>query len=396
MKLFVQRNLGILVSAFVFLVTLITVSVAVSIMGFETSTDATSVRSIYLGNVEVSNRSAVLTSEMNAYLRDARLVIVYQGQIVESDLSFLIPDIQATTTNLVQGQNNQAFFLLSEIQRAAFFNRLQRDFNPQIVAALDQDALVNVILASASNMTRLNFIELHDFLMPNAFTRLHQVELESVAPINGLEISTRVSSVIIPASSRFSLLETLSQKALDNTQLSIIASGMQGVLALSSVTNFQQTMYDGNPPAWVQDGMNVRILQLAGQDFSFINVSDTPYEIRIKSRENNTILTFELWGFPPLHTRQAQTEETLVLEPFVNIVNDPSLDENTDQVITTETATETIYEVVVDAGVPGRVVDVTRTITSPGGDTFTTLLVREIYEAQPATIRRHVVAKEVD
>ena len=395
MKLFVQRNLGILVSAFVFLVTILTVSIAISIMGFETSTDNTSVRSIYLGNVEASNRNTVLTSEMNAYLREARLVVVYQGQTFESDLSFLIPDIQATTTGLVQGQNNQAVFMLSETQKAALLNQLEDAFSPQIVAALDQEALTNVILASASNMTRFNYLELRDFMLPSAFMRLHHIELENVSPINGLNVVSRAPSILIPASSRFSLLDALSELLLENTQLSIIASGMQGVLTLSSVTNFQQTM-DDTPPAWVQDGMNVRILQLAGQDFTFINVSDTPYEIRITSRENNTLLTFELWGFPPLHTRQAQTTETLALEPFVNVINDNTLDENTDQVIITETATEIIYEVVVDAGVPGRVVDVTRTITSPLGDTFTTLLVREIYDAQPATIRRHVVAKEVD
>lgn len=395
MKLFVQRNLGLLVSAFVLFVTVLTASIAISIMGFEASSDATSVRSIYLGNVETENQSTVLTSEMNAYLRDARLVMVYQGHTFQSDLTFLAPDIQATMNALIPAQNNQAIFRLSETQEALLFNRLSAEFNPTIIAALDQEALVSFILSSAANMNRFNYIELSDFMLPSAFTRLHHVEIQNVSPIDGLNITSRASSITIPASSQFSLLDALGNLFLENRQLSIIASGMLGVLPYAGVTNVQRTMHE-EPPLWMQEGMNVRILQLVGQDLTFINLSDTPYEIRVIGSNNNSVLSVELWGYPPLVDRSTELVQTLTLNPLVDIINDPTLNANTPDVTITETDTEIIYEVVVSSGVSGRVLDLHRTSTTQDGQTVTTLFLREIYEPQNATVRRNVVMKEVD
>lgn len=395
MKLFIQRNLGVLVSAFVFLATLVTVTVAVSIMGFETTTDATSVRSIYLGNVESANFESVLNTQMTAYTRDATLVFTYQGKILQRDLSFLTPDVGATLSNLNIGVNNQAVFRLSAAAETALLNELQSNFSPDIVAALDFNALNEAILSSANNMKRFNTIELTQFMREDALRRLNTVTLNNIPPIDGLTISSSLQRFDVPRGERFSLLAHTASLGLRNDQLSVLASGIQGLMIPTSAASFRSTM-DPVKPSWYQPGMNVRILQLLEQDFSFVNVYDSDLEIRILASNNNTTLTFELWGFPTLNQYSTSNQQTLTIPFSTTVINDATLTVTTAGITVTETDTQIILELVEVAGVNGSVIDIFRTITPRGQSPFTRRVLREVYSSQPATVRRLVIDKEVD
>ena len=395
MNLFIQRNIGLLVSGFVFVATLLSVTIAVSIMGFETTTDATSVRSIYLGNVESTNIESVLNTQMTAYTQDATLIFTYQGRLFQRDLTFLTPDVGATIASLTTGVNNQAVFRFSPAAEQALLSELQANFSPDIVAALDVNALNAFIVTSANNMQRFNTVELTQFMRPNAIRRLNTVTLNNLSPIDGLTIISSVQRFDVAGSERFSLLAHTASTGLRNDQLSILASGIQGLMLPTSAASFRSTM-DVTKPTWYQPGMNVRVLQLLEQDFSFVNVYDSELEIRLIASNNNTSLTFELWGFPTLNQYSSSSQQTLTLSYATNVINDPALTVTTPGITVTETDTQITLELVVGPGVNGSVVDVFRTITPRGESSFTRQIIREFYPSQPATVRRLVIDKEVD
>lgn len=374
----VKRNIYLVVSILVFASSIAFAASTMGVLGNGNQNGDTSVGYIYLGGLDEADYESVLNQKVDLWQSDAQYEIVFQGYTHEINLDLFQFDVSSTLINLKTGENNQAYFTLTEGNKNLLVDQLEMTFTEAIIIGLDVDLIMSQIIQDMGNLKTFKTYLLSDFLPEMLPTHaMNQVlisnlsgdDIDAILGDNGLKI-------VIEPKARFSLLESLQDLNLTNEQYSIIASGLQKILRESPMSNF---LFEQNPilPAWAEAGMNVRILQVNNYDFSFYNPLE--YEIVVLlGTQDTTMLSFKLDNYPFISTF-VTTTSIITSIPFQEIyVEDETVNEFTANVeIWEETTEEITYRVLVTPGVNGVITAYLRTETLLSGESETMKLYEE-------------------
>ena len=292
-----------------FVLAILSLVLLVTVLGwFQMSpkSNRTSVSFIYLGNLDEKQYPQHLLSAINEWKTHTQYRIIYQNEGYIIDLSFFEFDLDETLRNIQKNANNTAYFKSSPTASERFSHELISAFGFEVLTFLETERLVNDILLDMQNLDVHRTFHLQDYLTYEqakdvlASTTLHLVP-ESIRH----QIIQTASSILVLPNTRFSLLTQLDHLQLSNEALSVIASGILGLLPNTHVTGLN---FQSNPVLvpWAKLGHNVRILQVNRFDLMFFNDFNLPYEIRIS--ENEGVLTFEWVGLPYLHRYEGVIE----------------------------------------------------------------------------------------
>jgi hypothetical protein len=205
------------------------------------------------------------------------------------------------------------------------------------------------------------------------------------------QIIEKISSIEIPKQRRFSLLEQIDDLGLTNEQMSIIASGLQGVIVN---THFNGFIFEQNieTPSWASPGQDVRILRVNRFDFTFFNSLDYGFSLEIEEVNNNT-LSFSLLGIPYITTYTSEFVVQATIPYQTIYIDNDTINELTPGVIITETDEEFIYRVLIQSGINGEVIFYNRTTTVTGSAPVTIKLFDEQYLPVDEIYHEHIVEK---
>jgi hypothetical protein len=353
----------------------------------------TSVGFIYLGNKTESQYETQLNSEIRAWKSDAIYTVYFQEYTLEIDLDHFDFDSNRTLNLLRKNSNNRAYFLISENSKILLSTDFYNQFSDSIIEEFDLDEFIDDILGDLQLLYVKKDYQLEDYLSEGLYNHVIDTAiLDEISPLDVNQILGVLTTISIPKSSRFSLLNALSQYQLNNTQLSIIASGLQGVLDLTPMSGF---MYEQNRdlPIWADQGMNVRILQVNQYDFTFFNHLN--YHLRLVIEQvSDTSLSFSLLGYPFVTSYESFFEQQVVIPYPTVIYSDESIVTHPDVVII-DTETETTYRLHVQEGVDGFVMFYYRRATLINQEPITYRIYDEQYIPKEEIIYEYIVYKEV-
>jgi len=288
--------------------------------------------------------------------------------------------------------NNKAYFAISDVSKTELLTDFYNQYTDSIIDEFDSDLFISEILKDMQLLYVKKDYQLQDFLSTDLYNYVIDIAIiDQITPVDVNQILNKVTSFTIPKSSRFSLLNTLSSYQLTNTQLSIIASGLQGILDVTSMSGF---MYEQNRelPIWADYGTNVRILQVNRYDFTFFNHLN--YHLRVLIEQiDATTLSFSLVGYPFVTQYQSISELQIVIPFPTVIINDDSIATHPDVVIT-DTETETTYRLKTQDGVDGFVIFYYRIVTEMNREPMTYRIYDEQYLPISEIIYEYVVLKE--
>jgi len=361
-------------------------------MGYFQTSDSTLVGTISLSADEENQFSAVITKGVYDWRVDADFTIQYQGFQYMINLDMFDVLIDETIQSIVPGDNNLVLFELSESNQTTLLNELSLVFSTDLISDLNYDALFNDVIFDMGSMNILKHYRLEQYLYP----QLEETVIDSVI-INSLttndvdSITGVVTSLMINADSRFSLLSTLSAFSLTNTQLSIVASEIQYV---TRNTPFSGFIFSQNYPLpdWADEGMNVKILQTNNYDFTFYNDIDLNYTIEI-SRVSDSAINIALIGYPFAADYETDQTEEMIIPFEIEYYDNPALNAATPDIIIIDNTEETIYRLLIEAGQDGQIVCFTRTITLPDSTEYTEIIYREIYFPTTQIYQENIVEK---
>ncbi len=354
----------------------------------------TSVGFVYLGNKSETQYETILNSEIQTWKRNANYTVYFQEYTLEIDLDYFNFDSQTTLTQMRKNVNNRAFFIISEQSRINLKNDFYNHFSTLVIDSLDFDFFITDMLKDMQLLYVKKEYQLQNYLEEELYNHvIDSATLSQLALQDVNQIMDKVTTITIPKRSRFSLLKTLAPYQLNNTQLSIISSGMQGVLDLTSMSGFMYEQYR-TLPIWANYGMNVRILQVNGYDFTFFNHLDYNLRVVIEQIDANT-LKFSLLGYPFV-TEYRSFSNIQIAIPFPTlymeneaILNDPNVE------IVSDTETETVYQLKIQDGVDGFVIFYFREVTELNKDPYTYRIYDEQYLPVDEIYYTYIVYKEV-
>ena len=388
----VRKNLYLIITSVVFGLSVIFAAAIFISLEVEGELNRTSVGFIYLGDKSENQYGTILTSEISKWKNQAKYVVYFQEYTYELDMDYFEFNQTRTLSLLKKNLNNRAYFEVSETNNLLLEQDMRFNFSDLLMDSFDFSQFLSDVRTDMQLLYILKEYQLEKYLTVEIsesvinFTQITNVDL-----LDTNTILEAASEIIIPKNKRFSLLQALSNQTLNNRQLSIIASGIQGVVGASSMSGFA---YEQNRelPIWGVRGQNVRILQVNKYDFTFFNHLNYDLKITIE-RINDQTLEFKLIGYPFV-TQYEVVEVELMVIPFPTftyqnneIVNHPDV-----EVIDLET--ETLYRLKVQEGVNGIVIYFYREITRLNEDTITTLIYDEQYVPTPEIYYEYREAKE--
>ncbi len=368
--------------------TFLTLSVALAI-------DETSVGPIYLGNRPESEYPTYLERRVSEWRANASYRLSFQGFMYEIDLQEIDFDSEETIHRIVRNSENLAVFTIDDSGKDAILSGIENQFSTTIFAFFDANTFISDLLSDISHLYQIKTYRLDRYLSANsAQTVIASTVVDGLDPDDAEAIVDAGGVYVIQPGSRFSLLEATSDSNLDNIQLSIIASGMQTVTA---ETRFHSFLYRSwaEMPSWAEIGNNVRVMRVAGLDFSFFNPMDVTYHLAISS-ESATSIRLELIGHPFVETVDAVWGLSASIPFSIETIDDASIDASTPGVIVIDTVEETIYRVVVRPGTDGSVWFLNRTVVAPGSAAFTERVAIDERPSISAIYRENTVSKGGD
>jgi hypothetical protein len=337
--------------------------------------------SIYLGAYEEDQYENVINNQINAFLNDVAYEISYQDSIYEIPLTLFDYDHDQTMASLNENKVNQAYFSITDENQLILEEQLELNFSNDVYLAINVEDLISQIKDDMGDMTSLKQYQLVDYFIENTDqTDLNQETISNIDAEDVSQIDLLVDQIIINPNSRYSMLDNLGTLDLSNDQLSIISTGLLKVLAKSHMNGF---MFNTNPviPAWASIGYNVRILKVNQYDFSFFNSFDYTYYINIE-QTSTTSLSFSLTGVPYVDTYNVEIEDKISIPRDTIYYDNDLLDENTPDVIITETDTEITYLLLIEDGHDGNIYYINRIVTDVFGTTTQYKLYEEQYDSQ--------------
>ena len=392
LKQLVKRNLYLSITLEILAVSLVFAGIIFAVFSGDNSVDQTSVGFIYLGNSSETQYQSILEREISSWQDSAEFDVQFQGYSLELELNWFELDIEKTIDDIVKDEDNIAYFTLSSANRLLLESALQSTFTSEIIDSFDLDLFIEDIHSDIQKLYSRKTYELSDFLDVVLFENI--IDTTTVSNINITDVDQiieKINSIEIPEQKRFSLLEQIDDLGLTNEQMSIIASGLQGVIVN---THFNGFIFEQNieSPSWASPGQDVRILRVNQFDFTFFNSLDYGFLLEIEEVNDNT-LSFTLLGIPYITT---YTSESLVQAtiPYQNIyIDNDTINEFTPGVIITETDEEFIYRVLIQSGINGEVIFYNRTTTVTGSAPVTIKLFDEQYLPVDEIYHEHIVEK---
>ena len=363
-----------------------------SLLGIQKDNNKTYIGTIAISNYQPNQYSSIISNNVIDWKTESEFYISYQNNTVQLDLSYFDLDVTQTIDMIQENQQNQLYFTISESNQDSLIADLELYFSPEIIAYLNMDDFVDDLLADAEEMNILKYYNIRDyFIADSENVVLSTFTINNISPVDATAISNAINSIDIEAKSRFSILDNFSDSTLNNTQLSIVASGIQKITSNTNFFGFVFEQYN-NLPTWSSSGSNVRILKANYYDFSFYNDFEYPMLIEITNTTDSSI-TFALKGYPFMNTYSTSAIEEQVV-PFTTVyVDNEDITSTTPGVITTETDEDYTYQLLTQSGVDGRIVSFYKTITHPNSTTSTERVYREQYLPITEIYQENIVLK---
>lgn len=391
--LYFKRNIYFMISIITLFIAVVFAGTMFFVNDISNPPSSTTLGSIYLGAYEEDQYENVINNEINAYLSDAVYEISYQDSIYTIDLSLFEYDNNQTMASLIDNQENNAFFSISDSNRVTLEDELELIFSTHVFTVINRDDLIDQIIEDMGHMTSLKQYQLADFFIEDAYQSvLNQESINNIKSSDVSQIDLLVDQIILEPHSRYSVLDNLDTLDLTNEQLSIISTGLLKVLAKSHMNGF---MFNTNPvvPVWASIGYNVRVLKVNQYDFSFFNSFDYTYYVNIESTTSIS-LTFTLIGVPFVDDYDVEIENKIVIPRSTIYYDNDLLDENTPNIIINETDTDTTYLLLIEDGYDGNIYYINRIVTDVFGTTTKYKLYEEQYDSEAREYDRFIVEKE--
>lgn len=388
----IKRNMYLLITSITFALSVIFALIVFISLEVEGEIDRTSVGFVYLGDKSESQYASTLTSELASWKNTASYTVYFQDYVYEVDLTVFDFDSGETITRLKKNSNNNAYFEVTEENENLLENEFRNHFSDAIIDEMNMDLFLTTILSDMESLYLKKDYQLENFLNQSLKTFvIDQNELQFIDILDVNHINQAIQEITIPRNQRFSLLTSLALYDFSNTELSIIASGMQSVLDQTAMSGFS---YEQNRemPSWGSYGQNVRILQVNHYDFSFFNHFNYDLKITIE-KTGDQALTFSLIGYPYITQYQTYSAQEMVI-PYATIYypNETIVDDPAVEII--DTLTETTYRLKIQDGIDGEVVFYYRDVTPLDGETYTIRLFSEQYLPQDEIYYEYIVYKE--
>jgi len=392
LKQLVKRNLYLSITLEILAISLVFAGVILAIFSEDNHVDQTSIGFIYLGNSSETQYQSIIEREINDWQDSAEFTIQFQGYSMELDLNWFELDTDRTIAELTLDEDNDAYFNLSAENRLLLMSALQSTFTSNIMDSFNSDLFIEALHLDLQKLYSRKTYELSNFLDAVLFENI--IDTTTLTNINSADVDaivSKVTTIEIDKQSRFSLLNQLDGLGLTNEQMSIIASGLQGVVMN---TNFNGFIFVQNTitPAWAMPGHDVRILRVNQFDFTFFNSLDYGFTLKIEE-VNDTTLLFTLLGIPYITEYTSESLVQISIPYQTLYITNDTIVETTPGVVITETDDEFIYRILIQSGVNGEVVFFNRTTTETGKDPVTIKLFDEQYLPVDQIYHEHIVEK---
>lgn len=391
--LYFKRNLYFILSLVTVTLTVVFALTLLFVFDLGKGVAQTAVGFVYLGSYEESEYTTVLSPRIAQWQNTADYAVVYQEYEWVIDLNHFVFDVETTVDSIRQDKNNPAYFTLTEAAELELYNDITDDLSLGLIAVFDFDQLLVDLNQDMQLLKNRKTYHLKDYLdetIPESVIDtlvIDQIPLDLIAELT----ADSDHRLIIPANSRFYLIDAYKDTDISNDGLSIIASALQYLMVQTPVQGFIYQKYDVLP-AWAEPGMNVRILKLNQYDFSFFNSLQEDLIIEIEEGVAGS-LNFTLKGYPFLTTYVRE----VVLGPTIHYqttyIDNPTLNELTPGIVITDTETETTYSLTITPGVDGFITYYKRTITTIDGATTSVLLYYEEELPVDAVVEQNIVQK---
>jgi len=362
-------------------------------LGYFNLNKQTIVGTIYLENIEEFQYASFISNKVNEWKNKSTYKVIYQEYSLDMNLSYFDLDIDRTINDIQESKTNKVRFNISDESKTILLNEFIDTFSVDIINSFNYDLFLDNLISHLEDMNIFKIYNLENFLDSSlSETIIDSVTISNVETSDVNNITSLLDELIITNNDRFSIIEKCNDLPLNNNQLSILASGIERI---TEKTPFSGYIFNQNHDSlgWNEEGLNVLILKTNNYDFSFYNPLDFDYTIKI-TKASNTSITFELIGYPFANKYTiTKTDETILAYPTLYYDNE-LLNASTENVIVIDTDTETIYHLVEQAGVDGRVVTFTRNTTKPDSSTESEIIYREIYFPTPEIIQENIIPKD--
>jgi len=392
LKQLVKRNLYLSITLEILAISLVFAGVILAIFSEDNDVDQTSIGFIYLGNSSETQYQSIIEREISDWQESAEFTVQFQGYSMELDLNWFTLDIDQTIAELTVNEDNNAYFDLSSENQILLLDALQSTFTADIMDSFNSELFIEALHSDLHQLYSRKTYELSDFLDADLFENV--IDTTTLTNINSADVDaiiSKVTTIEIEEQARFSLLDQIGGLGLTNEQMSIIASGLQGVVMN---TNFNGFIFVQNTttPTWAMPGHDVRILLVNQFDFTFFNSLDYGFTLTIEEVDASTLL-FTLLGIPYITEYTSESLVQISIPYQTLYISDETIDETTPGVIITETDDEFIYRILIQSGVNGEVIFYNRTTTETGKDPVTIKLFDEQYLPVDEIYHEHIVEK---
>ena len=389
----IRKRIYLISAIIILLLSLLFSYLMIQSMNYHSFNTQTLVGSIYLDNIEESQYANHITSEVEDWKNKSTYKIIYQNISLEVNLDYFNLDISQTIDDIRIGENNLLAFEFSNQSEIQLINEMENVFSENIINQMIDQSFFNTLLSDLETMNVLKTYRLEDFLEDDlSSTVIDTITINNINAEDVNHITSIISQISIYEKSRFSILDSLSNEALSNEQLSIIASGIQKVTMLTPFNGYIFNQYK-DAPSWSEDGLNVRILKTNQFDFSFYNPLDFNYTIQI-NKSSDTSISLSLIGYPFINQYTIQSNEEVQLDYQTIYIENTTIDETTENIIIIDDVDEVTYHLLIQSGVNGKILSWERTVIYPDLSESTSIIYREIINPIPEIYQENIVQKE--
>ncbi|MBI9008399.1 MAG: hypothetical protein JEZ05_00065 [Tenericutes bacterium] len=391
----IRKNVYTLIVIILFILSIGFATATFHLLGVLEKNNETYVGTIAVSNYEENQYANIISSALLDWEENANYQISYQNIDLSISLDYFEVDINSTVAQIQEDKINNVLFNTSDANKILFTDALSDKYSTNIINQIDMDALLDDIISNLETMSVLNIYYLEDYFNEGAEnTVLSSFTLTNLSSVDVDAITDNITSFEIEELSRFDLLEQTTDFILTNNQLSILASGIQLV---SKDSNLNAFIFEQNAelPSWGLEGGNVRILQTNHYNFSLFNTFNYSMTLTLSKNDANSI-TFELIGYP-FACDYATAKVTVTDVDFnTTYIENDTLNAATPGIIATENDEDYIYQLLIQAGVNGRILKFERTTTYPDGTTEKIVLYYEEYHATSEIYQENIIAKDGD
>lgn len=394
MKSYVRNETSIVIR----LICLILVSLAAGLFYYSIvleenvlEVDNTTVATVYLGNKNTNEYQLVLTNRIVDFKREMNYTIIFQDYEYKINSNILNYDIERTVENIISNYMNSFVVTINEDSFGNILDDIENSLPQEIRDNILLDTLYDDIIKEAKVLTLEKIYYLSDYLSDE----LIETEIAStvITPVSNLSYPNirLVDEIIIDSNSYFSLLSALEDENLNNEEMSMIGSAIKELVRHTNFKDLYSHSYEVLPE-WAKVGANVRILEKNEYDLTFINPNEYNFVVKITPVDLDSI-KFSLHSYPFTNSYKQEFFKIDTINYNVEVVDNPNLDLDEENVIVTETLTSFIYQKVVTEGVNGSVYEIYREITSLDGNKSYEILEREYYHPVNEVVEQKTVLK---